>query len=163
MTADDSMQVEKLAADRILNKGVRIAMRAPFFMRWIGKKTVSLTIRSPYEGTMHRVASYYLSTGIKLEQLENITHEESLALMVAHGGTLTKAVACAWLNGYWSGKWLTKPLAAYMRWHCMPEQIATIATMLLIYGGTSDFINITRSVRMMKITAPRTGQQDQGS
>lgn len=155
--------IESLAADQLLHRGARMRMRAPLLLRIFGKKTISLTVRSPFEGTMHRVAAYYLSTGITADQLSEITHESALGLMVAHGKTLRKAVACAWLNGYWSGKLLTRPLAWYMRWHCKPEDICGIAMIVLLYGGTADFMNTTRSVRMLTLTAPRLGQMKTGS
>ena len=138
-------------------------MRAPFFMRWFGKRTISLTVRSPYEGTMHRVASYYLSTGINSDELNDISHEAALSLWAIHGKTICKAVACAWLNGYWSGKLFTGLLGWYIQWHCKPKELFGIVTILLLYGGTSDFINTTRSVRMMKLTTPKLGQETQGS
>jgi hypothetical protein len=158
----ENPELERLAAEQILDRGARMKMRAPLLFRLLGKKTISLVVRSPYEGTLHRVSAYYLSTGITADKLEDISTEEAVGLMAAHGKAITKAVAVAWLNGYWSGKLLTTPLAWYMRWHCKPAEICTIALMLLLYGGTSDFINTTRSVRMMKITSPRLGQ-NQGS
>ncbi|MGY6522011.1 MAG: hypothetical protein ACXIUD_09800 [Mongoliitalea sp.] len=134
-------------------------------MRWIGIKTLSLTVTSPYEGTLARVARYYLSTGLRMEELEGISHEQALQLYLTHGKTITKAVACAWLNGYWAGKLLTKPLAWYIRWHAQPREILTIMMLICLYGGVSDFMNITRSVRMMKITTPKheLGQEMKGS
>lgn len=159
----EDLQREALVAEHLLHRGARMKMRAPFFFRWFGVKTISLTIRSPYEGTMHRVASYYLSTGIKSEQLNDITHEDALALWAAHGKTICKAVACAWLNGYWAGKLFTYPLALYILWHCTPKELFGMTALILLYGGTADFMNITRSVRMMKMTTPKLGQKTQGS
>jgi hypothetical protein len=161
----ESEAIEKHAADLILKRGVRLQMRAPFFLRWLGKKTVSLVVSSPYEGTLHRVAGYYLETGLEMADLDHITHERALSLMLAHSPSITKAVAVAWLNGYWSGRLFTRPLASYMRWHCRPEDILTVAMIILLYGGISDFMNITRSVRMMKITSPASdqGQKMKGS
>ena len=159
----ESIGIEKQAADNLLHKGVRVAVRAPWFLRVIGKKNIHLTIKSPFEGTMHRVAGYYLSTGITSKQLEDTSYEEAMTLMHVHGHTLSKAVACAILNGYWSGKLLTRHLAAYLRWNCRPQEITTLVMMLLVYGGTQDFMNTTRSVRMMKITTPRLGQMTVGS
>ncbi len=160
---EENLNKEALVAEHLLHRGARMKMRAPFFLRWIGKKTLSLTVRSPYEGTMHRVAAYYLKTGLKEEQLEDISHEEALSLWVAHGKTICKAIACAWLNGYWSGMLLTKPLAWYIKWHCKPKELFGLVTIILLYGGTADFMSTTRSVRMMKMTSPNLGQKTQGS
>ena len=160
----ENTAIELHAADLILKRGVRLELRAPLFLRLVGKKTLKLTVTSPLEGTLQRVAKYYLETGITADQLDNISHEQALGLMAVHGKQLNKAVACAWLNGYWRGMLFTRPLAWYMRWHCKAEDILVIATMILLYGGVSDFMNTTRSVRMMKTTSPRIeGQTRKGS
>lgn len=155
--------IEKFAADTILQRGVKVLIPAPFFLRLVGKKTVSVKLSSPFEGTMHRVASYYLSTGITEDILEGITVEAALALHAKHGKAISKAVACAILNGYVSGYLFTKPLAWYLRWNLTPIGLFNITTVLLIYGGISDFINTTKSVRKMTLTMPKMGQKVKGS
>jgi hypothetical protein len=155
--------IEKFAADTILQRGVKLKMPAPFFMRLFGKKTVKFTLTSPFEGTLHRVASYYLSTGLTTEKLTNATIEQALTIMQKHGNALNKALAVALLNGYVKGWLFTKPLAWYLRWHCKPKELFAAVTVLLIYGGVQDFMNTTKSVRKMLLTAPMTGQKSKGS
>lgn len=159
----ESPHTEKFAADTILQRGVKVKIPAPFLLRLFRKKTVSLTLTSPFEGTMHRVASYYLRTGITMDMLEDLTPEEALNLQVKHGKTISKAVAVAILNGYWKGKLFTRVLAWYLRWHLKPTELYALTTTLLIYGGVQDFINTTKSVRKMKLTTPKLGQEVQGS
>lgn len=157
-------QVEQFAADTILQRGVKVKIPAPFLLRKLRiKKTFSLTLTSPFEGTMHRVASYYLSTGITQDKVEGLTTEEAVALHAKHGKTISKAVAVAILNGYISGKLFTKPLAWYLRWHLTSHKLYILTTTLVIYGGVQDFINTTKSVRKMTLTKPRKGQKTQGS
>lgn len=146
---------EKFAADTILQKGVKIKIPAPFLIRWF-RKYITLTLTSPFEGTMHRVASYYLSTGMTMDLLEGLTTEEALKLQMKHGKTISKAVAVAILNGYWSGKLFTNPLAWYLRWHLKANELYVLTTTLLIFGGVQDFMNTTKSVRKMKLTTPKT-------
>jgi len=156
--------IELHAANLILKRGVRLSLRAPLFLRLCGKKTIGLVVTSPMDGTLQRVANHYLSTGITFAQLENNTHEEALALMAVHGTAIRKAVACAWINGWISGWLFTKPLAFYMKWNAKAEDIQGVALMILLYGGISDFMNTTRSVRMMKTTTPTVeGQMTKGS
>lgn len=153
---------EFIATQTILHKGVRIPVRTPWFLRFF-KKTISLTITSPYEGTMHRIANYYLSTGISIDELENITTEQALELQLKHGKAINKAIACAILNGYWSGILFTKPLAAYLRWNAKPQELFTMLSLLLLYGGVEDFMSTTKLVRTMKLSTPRMGQNQKGS
>ena len=155
----ENQATERLAAETILQRGVKVKIAAPFFLRWIGKKTITLKLTSPFEGTMYRVSAYYLSTGIKDDVLEDLSTEEALALMSVHGKAISKAVACAVLNGFWSGKLFTRILAWYLRWHCKPNELFSLISFLLVYGGASDFMNTTRSVRQMKATTPNLGQK----
>lgn len=160
---NENPQVEKFAADTILQRGVKVKIPAPLLLRVFRKKTIAITLTSPFEGTMHRVASYYLSTGITTEQLEGITAEQATALHAKHGKAISKAVAVAILNGYISGWLFTKLLAWYLRWHLTPRVLLTLTTTLIIYGGIQDFINTTKSVRKMTLTMPKVGQKVQGS
>ena len=155
-------QTEQYAADTILQKGVKVKIPAPFFIRWF-RKTITLMLTSPFEGTMHRVAHYYLSTGITMDIIEGLTTEKALALQVKHSKTISKAVAVAILNNYWTGKLFTKPLAWYLRWHLTAKELYVLTTTLLVFGGVQDFINTTKSVRKMKLTTPRVGPKVQGS
>ncbi len=102
-----SAATEQHAAENLLQRGVKIKIAAPRFIRW-AKKTISLKVGSPYQGTLLRISSYYCGMGIQDNKLENLTVEEALLLMKVHGVALSKAVACAVLNGYWSGRLFTK-------------------------------------------------------
>lgn len=155
--------VEKYAADTILQRGVKVKIPAPFVLRLFRKKHIHLILKSPYEGTMHRVASYYLSTGITTDALEGITLEKALELQAKHGKTISKAIAVALLNGYVKGWLFTKMLAHYLRWHLKPEELFTLTTLIVVHGGVQDFINTTKSVRKLTLTAPKKGQKVQGS
>lgn len=153
---------EHLAAQTLLDRGVKVKISAPVFIRWF-KKTITLQLRSPYYGTMIRVSAYYLKTGLTAEELEDLTVEQSLIVMAKSGKEISKAVACAVLNGYCKSKLFTKPLAWYLRWHCKPRELFALTTALLIYGGVQDFTNTTRSVRRMKMTEPRMGPKTKES
>lgn len=158
----DNPQVEKRTADVLLQKGVKIKVRSPWFMR-LFTKTITLTVSSLFEGTIHRVARYYLATGITQEQLDNITIEQAFMLMKHHGRNFNKAVACAVLNGYVKGWLFVRPLAWYLRWHSKPNEILALLNYILLYSGIEDFMNTTKLVRKMKLTQPKTGQKAQGS
>lgn len=162
---EESPQLEKLAAERLLERGVSMQMRAPFFLRWFGKKTVALTVTSPKMGTMLEVSRLYLSTGITSKQLKGVSHEEALGLLHSGGKLITRAVAVAWLNGKWKIKLFARPLSHYMLWHCKPIEILTIIDMILLFGGTQSFMNTTRSVRMIKTmtTKPKLGRTPEES
>lgn len=157
------MQTELHAVETLLQRGVKVKAHAPLFFRLFGKKTIVFNLRQPKAGTLHRVASYYLRTGLNQNQLHDITAEEALAIITVHGKSIYKAVATAILNGYWSGKLLTKPFAWWLSWHLTPKAILTLMDILITYGGIQDFMTTTRLVRSMKLTAPNLGQKTKGS
>lgn len=154
-----NMQTELHAAEAILQRGQKVKARAPLLFRLIGIKRITLTLRMPFAGTLHRVAAYYLKTGITVAQLEDVAAEEALELMVKHGDNIRKAVACALLNGYWSGLLFTRPLAWYLKWGLHDKTIFRILNLLIAFGGLADFMNTTRYIRGMMITAPNLGQK----
>lgn len=159
---EERPDVEQLAARTILQRGVKFKIVAPWYIKWF-KPTITVTLRSPYLGTLMKVSQYYLSTGLKEHQLDDISVEASLSLMSLHGKAISKALATALLNGRVKQWLFTKMVARYLRWHCEPKELFALVSALLIYGGTSDFMNTTRSVRRMKMTEPRLGQKAQGS
>lgn len=155
--------LERLAAETILQRGVKVKIPAPFFLRWI-RRTWVLRMTCPTLGTLMRVSAYYTSTGITDDKLENLTFEQAQLLVQLHGKAISKAVAVALLNGRISGRWLTRPLARHLRWNLTAQELMSLASVLLIYGGASDFMTTTRSVRRMKMTSPNLGQKmEQGS
>lgn len=162
----DNPAIEQLAAEQVLQDGARMKMRAPLMLRLLGKKFITLRVRSLTMGTMQRVSRYYLSTGLKEEQLDGVSFEEALAIMSAHGVAISKAVACAWLNGYWRGRLFTRPLAWMIREGATPAQVLNVTTLILVYGGVQDFMSTTRSVRVLKTMShlkPNLGQKTKGS
>lgn len=157
------MQTELHAAEAILQRGQPVKTRAPLLFRLFGIKRITLMLYMPYAGTLDRVAIYYLKTGIPVEKLNSISAEEALTLRAEHGNDLRKAVATAILNGYWSGKLFTRPLAAYLKWSLHDKTIFKILNLLIAFGGLADFMSTTRYIRAMRITAPNLGQKTKGS
>jgi hypothetical protein len=159
----ENLHTELHAAETLLQRGMKVKAHAPLLFRLFGKKTITLTLSQPTGGTLHRVASYYLRTGISQEKLHEITAEEALGLITVHGKTIYKAVACAILNGWITGYLFTKPLAWWLYEHHTPESIAALMDVLITYGGVSHFMITTRLVRSLKLTAPNLGQKTKGS
>jgi hypothetical protein len=152
------MNAELRTTELMLERGVRVPIRSPFFMRWLGKKQIYLTVTSPLEGALMAAAEQYLRTGLTLEELEDCTAEQALSILRTHGKAIERAVACVWLNGYWSIKLFARLLAWYLRWHCEPRHLLYVIQVVLIYGGVQDFMTTTRSVRLLKVTEPNLGQ-----
>ena len=158
------MQTELHAAYSILERGARSKVRAPLFLRLFRIKTISLTIRMLYAGTLIRASRRYLATGIKDEQLKEMTLEESLEVQAKHGNAIARCVATAVINSRYLdwilGRWLGGYLLDNLPW----REIRALLEYTLVYGGISDFMPTTRLVRAVKITDPQNqGQKKKGS
>lgn len=151
------------AAETILQRGVKVKARAPLLLRLFFIRTVNVKLHNPTAGTMMRVASHYLSTGLDGRKLDDLTAEQAMAIMAVHGKELRKAVASAVLNGWISGWLFTRTVAWYLKWHLSDREICTMMNLLISYGGTQDFIDTTRYIKAMKITSPNLGQKKKGS
>lgn len=157
-------QQELHAAYSILERGVRAKVRAPLFLRLFRIKTISLTLKMLFAGTLLRVSALYLSTGIKDAQLKEMTLEESLEVLAKHGKAISRCVATAVINSQYLdwliGRWLAGYLLRNMPW----RELRTLLEYTLLYGGISDFMPTTRLVRSIKITDPQNqGQKKKGS
>lgn len=152
------------AAQGILERGIRAKVRAPFFLRLFRIKTINITLHRLYAGTLFQVSEYYLSTGITDEQLKELKTEDALGLMKKHGDAIFRCIACALLNNRLLIRWLTKPLASYLRANMHMQDALAMLEVVLLYNGTADFISITRYVRSLMITEPTNqGHEKAGS
>ena len=154
------MNPELHAAYAVMERGVRAKVRAPLFLRLIGIKTLPITLRKLYAGTLFRVSAIYLSTGISTEDLKETSTEHALELMQKHGDAIYQAVACALINSKLLGRLFTKPLASYLKENLTMRETQVLLELCLLYNGVSDFMNTTRLVRALKITDPNLGQSE---
>lgn len=151
------------AAETILQRGVKVKARAPLLFRLVFVRWFTIKLRNPTSGTLMRVAAHYLSTGLDSHKLDDLTAEQAMAIMAKHGKALRKAVAVAVLNGWIRGWLFARPMAWYLKWNLTDREICTMMNLLITYGGTMDFIDTTRYIRVMKITSPNLGQKKKGS
>ncbi|PSL06539.1 hypothetical protein CLV48_102356 [Cecembia rubra] len=147
-------QTELNAAVSILERGIRAKVRAPFFLRILGRKHISIRIRKLYAGTLLECSAAYLATGIKEEELKEVDTERALELMQLHGIKIAEAVAIAALNSKWKIRMFSKMMASFLVWNMHWRELFALLEFILVYNGTSDFMNTTRLLRAAKITDP---------
>lgn len=150
------MKTERQAADTILEKGVRVQLPAPFFLR-LFKKEIILVLRQPRFGTMLHVASVSLKAGFEIEKLQtgelNAAHES----VSQYARPLARIAAYLFLNGKWKIKFFSKLLANWLLWKLTPRRMAEIAILAVAYGGIQDFTTTIRLIgaMTMNVTAPK--------
>ena len=153
--------MELLAVETLLENGVPLPIRAPFFFRCFGVKT--LRIYQPSLGNKLRINRLYLSTGITDAQLKETTQMEADRLMNQHAYTHARMLAIGMMKGLFLPWILNRVLGLWLKWNLSPQKIFKYSEMLVVFSGTSAFMNTTRLFRGMKITEPNLGQKPQGS
>lgn len=155
-------EVEIKLVDTILDKGVRVSIPAPLFLRLFGLKTVPVIIRRPVLGNMLRISKMYLQMNAPGDFGCDINTWISVFEKTCK--PVSRIVAIGILRGRFIGWLLCKPFAAYLRWKLNSGELARIASILVVASGVQDFLNTIKFLRAMKITEPRKeSQEEEGS
>jgi len=142
----------------LLERGVKVPVTAPLFLRIFGKKTVSLTITAPTIATLTKIAGKYLELNIK--NIQELTLPESFELLEKHSKAMSIIIATIILNRRHT-YWLAKPLAYFLRGRVPMNQLAYLFQLVILYGGIEDFINTIRLTEATRITMPMNLSQQQ--
>lgn len=156
--------VEIQASELLLDKGVRVSLRTPFFLRWIGKPEIGIIVKRPMIGTMIRISESYLKLEVDIAGIDAGDIREAHKLIATHGLAVCRIVASGMLRGRISGRLFSGMLAKYLLWHADTIDLARLAMILVSLSGVEHFTNTIRFMEQMKITTPRNlSPEKQGS
>jgi hypothetical protein len=151
---------ERLAADTILERGVRVRLPAPFFLR-LFTRTIGVAMKQPTMGTLFHVARVSLAHDIDIGKLTDFN--SALQLVATHGRPMLRIVAILLLRTDTRIALFWRPMCWWVR-KLPPRRLAEIALMAVTFGGIEDFTTTIRLLWAMKITTPRNlSQEAQGS
>ena len=151
-------EVEIRTVDTILDKGVRVPIPAPLFLRVFGKKTVNVTVHRPVMGNMLRISRLYLK--LNIDSIDKGLGEWA-RLMETCTKPVTRIVAYGLLRGRTTAWLLNRPLAWYLRGCMHHADMANLAAMLVMLSGVQDFSNTIKFLALMKMTGPKNLSQDE--
>lgn len=149
-------EVEIKTVDTILDKGVRVPIPAPLFLKIFGKRFVYVTVRRPTIASMLMISKLYLQLKVKEDETD---WSSWMMTMAATGKEVSRIVAVGMLRGRLRSRLFGKQLAWYMRGNMDMKQLAEIAVILVTLSGVQDFMNTIKFLRLMKITEPRNLSQ----
>jgi len=156
-------EVEIEASELLLDKGVRVQIRTPFFMSWLVKH-FGITVKRPVLGTMMRISNLYLKMDVEIEKIDAGDLKEAHRLLAEHGVNVSRIVAMGMIRGRVTGTLLSKLLGWYLRWSCDAISLAKIAVLLIQLSGVQHFTNTIRFLSAMKMTTPRNqSPEEKGS
>ncbi len=151
-------KVEMDAADALLDRRLRIRLPAPWCLRVLGKKTISIWVKRPAYGGLLVMARLTAKMNIDLGALQEKGTELLFPLIAEQGVTASRIIAHGLLRGWLSHLLLARPLAWYLRWHMNARSMAELTKAIMVTSGAEDFVSITTSEITMKVTTPMTGQ-----
>jgi hypothetical protein len=158
--------IEKAAALALLDRGVAFRIPAPALLMLFGKKTISITVKRLYLGTL-----VHLSLLEKIAPFEPMKvpedHEKTIDEMgakpvsmpitdiVKNSKPVCRQVAACLLNSRLKIALFARILGRYLRRSCTADQIQELIMWLFVYGRPEAFTNTTKLLRKMTMTSPR--------
>lgn len=150
------IETEIRTIDTLLRQGVRVTLPAPWWLRCMGKKNVSLIVRMPDNETMLRISRLYLKMKQKATTLEAETIGEAHQIVAECMIPASRIIAYA-VKPYVTPLGLrNRLLARYIRRHTNAREMAELWMIVVGMAGPHDFCNTIRSMSGMRTTKPRT-------
>ena len=160
----DKRRIEQIAAERILESGVRVTIPASLFLRLFGKKTVKLVIRQPFLGTLAYVSKLSLEAGFNFEEIDKGDLDAAHKLVSQHARTICRIIAVTVLGTRTRIRLFSGILSRWLLWKLKPRKLTEITMTIILLCGVQDFTSSIRLLRSLRITAPKNlSPSDQGS
>lgn len=137
MNSEDNIKGQ--AADMLLDIGIDIPLLPKFIFR---KKNSTITIHRPTLGNLMRIARVYQNVGVSPEQLKEMNFNEQMKLVAEKGKDISRIVAYAVCSGCFTGKWLNRPVAWWLRWRVHPVMLVQAMLQLLKGSQLQAFCSI---------------------
>lgn len=155
------MNIEKHAADILLDRGVSWPVPAPWFLRIFGKKKIKISVKALKLGTLYELSGLYASMGIiSQEDLNKDPH----GLIRNHIKTICRIAAICILNSRTRIRLFSKPLALFIFKRFTANMLLEVMLFIATFSGVSAFINTIGLIGDLKITTPKDpSPTDQGS
>lgn len=150
------MEIKNVAAHTLLDRGVRINVRAPWFLRLFGKKEFAVTVRRLRYGVSLAISERLNNVGLDIK--EEITVSDLYRLRQEKGKEFSIVIALALLNSYWL-LWLKRPVATYIRAYMTEQNFVGLLFTLISFNSTKDFLNIIDLMRTQIVTNPPMSSQ----
>lgn len=154
------MITEEQAASVILDRGVQWKFPAPWYLRILGKESVSISIKSIRLFTLFEVSRLYCKVGLDINELEKNVPE----LIHKNGRAIVRIGAKAALNSRLKQKLFTGWLTSFIINNCTPGQLLEMVMFVVTFSNSEAFLNTIRLIAEMRMTKPKNlSQEEQGS
>lgn len=153
-----AIRTELHASETLLQRGVRVRVRAPLFLRLLFIKTIVLTLSVPYAGAFVRMGRWYLLCQLSIDKLEEISTQDALLFNVKYADNIYRALACLFIGNKLLTRLFLKSYANWLKESMTNTEALTLLQLAIVQGGLKDFMTTTRYIRGVMITVPKLGQ-----
>lgn len=151
----ETNEIERRAAQTILERGVRVKLPAPRFLRILGKKEIRVTIRQPNMGTLLHVSELAIAEGFSFTGIDSGEMEAAHELISLHTKSCVRIVAIIILGTKVKSRLFAGILSRWLLWKLTPKRLFEMILIIVTMSGVQDFTNSIRLIRSMKMTMPR--------
>lgn len=159
----DANQAELHATETLLQRGVRVRVRAPLLLRLLFVKTIPLILSEPTGGAYTRMGRWYLRCQLAIDKLIEISVEDALLFNVRYSRNIYRALACLFIGNQVLTWLFMKPVAYWLRESLSNSSALTLLQLVIVHGGIKDFMTTTRYIRGVMITLPSLGHKTKRS
>lgn len=153
------MNTEKHAAEILLDRGVAWPVKAPWFLRLVGKKTIKITVKALRLGTLFELSRLYTAMGITEVDFKS-QHE----LIQKNLKTVCIIAAIAILNSPIRIRLFSKLLSRFILKRFTANMLLEIMIFIITYSGVTSFLSTIRLIGDLSMTAPKNlSPENQGS
>lgn len=150
------VEAEIKTVDTLLDKGVRVQIPAPFFLRIFGKRSLTVAVKRPVLGNMLRISKLYLQMKVEVNDTDLGAWIQTLQTCAV---PVSRICAIGMLRGRYTGWLFMRPLARYLRWNMTTRDLANLAAILVSLSGYQDFTNTIKLLGLMRLTQPKNLSQ----
>jgi len=162
----DATEIQRRASEIILERGVRVPLPAPRFLRMFGKKTIGITIYQPYLRTMHTAVNLALREGFSLDGIAEGKTDAALELISKHSLTVAQIIAVHALNGKWRNRLFSRMLGAWLFSRLTNSRLLEIAVTIMMMSRYQDFtttIRLFKGLSMTMMSPKNLSPEEKGS
>ena len=162
---EQNINLEKASALALLDRGIAFRIPAPWLLKLFGRKTVKITVKRLYLGTLVHLSAIenfgmqevevHQAAGKIINEMGGVPRSIPISVIVNQSKPVCRAIACCLLNSRSKIALLEKPLGRFLSRNCTPDQLQELAMWLFVYGRPEAFTNTTRFLSRMTMTSPR--------
>lgn len=145
-------EIQRRAAETILERGVRVPIPAPRFLLLFGKKEIGIILHEPYLRTIQTAAALSLKDGFSIDELATGNTDAAMKLVLDHSETVARIVAVHFLNGKWKNRLFSKILGSWFLSRLTNRRILDIALIIVMISRYQDFTTTIRLFKEMSMT-----------